>query len=198
MSALEVSYFSPEEYLAIEREAPTKSEYLDGQIFAMAGASRNHNLISLDVSGEILRQLKGRDCEVYASDMRVKVPATGLYTYPDVFAACGPLEYDDAKRDTITNPAVIIEVLSVSTEKYDRGAKFGHYRQLPSLQDYVMIAQNKVSVEHYKRQGDLWILTLLSRLNAVLVLESIECSILLRDIYDRVDFSPGEGAVEKS
>jgi len=190
-------HYTPEEYLALERKATSKSEYLNGQIFAMVGASRAHNLIASNVSREISLQLKGRPCEVYVSDMRVRVSQTGLYTYPDLVVVCGEPQFDDAERDTLLNPTVIIEVLSPSTEAYDRGEKFAHYRRLESLQEYVLIAQDRVRVEQFVRQGDRWMLSEMSDRNDMLHLASIGCDVALREIYDKVEFSNSEepGAV---
>lgn len=186
------SRYTPEEYLALERKATYKSEYLNGQIFAMVGASRAHNLIASNVSREISLQLKGRPCEVYVSDMRVKVSLTGLYTYPDVVAVCGEPQFDDAERDTLLNPTIIIEVLSPSTEAYDRGEKFAHYRRLESLQEYALITQDRIRVEHFIRQGDQWVLSEMSDLNNTLHLGSIGCDIALREIYDKVELPNSE------
>jgi Uma2 family endonuclease len=182
-----ISYLTPQEYLAIERCAEYKSEYFDGEMFAMAGASPAHNQITLNVAGGINVQLKKRPCLVYANDMRVKVSATGLYTYPDIVALCGPPRFDDNQKDTLLNPTVIIEVLSDSTEVYDRGKKFQHYRTLESLQEYVLIAQQECRVEHYVRQpGNQWTLTETHDLSEVMQLSSIQCQLALADIYDKV------------
>ncbi len=180
--------YTPEEYLALERKATQKSEYVNGQVFAMSGASRAHNLIAGNVYREISSQLKGRPCEAYVSDMRVKVSTTGLYSYPDVVAVCGEIRFDDEQKDTLLNPTVLVEVLSSSTEAYDRGEKFAYYRRLESLQEYVLIAQDKVRVEHFVRQGDQWVLTEASNLDDTVHLASIGCRLALREIYDKVEF----------
>ncbi len=135
-------FLSPQEYLAMERQAETKSEYYAGEVFAMAGASRKHNLIVPNLAYLLVGQLKSRSCEVYNSDMRVKVSATGLYTYPDLAVVCGKPRFDDDQEDTLLNPTVIVEVLSKSTEAYDRGEKFAMYRALESMTDYLLIAQD--------------------------------------------------------
>ena len=127
--------YTPEQYLELERKAPYKNEFVNGQIYAMPGASRAHNLITGNTHREVSSQLRGRPCETYVSDMRVKVNTTGLYTYPDVVVVCGEIRFDDAQKDTLLNPTVLIEVLSPSTEAYDRGEKFAHYRRLASLQE---------------------------------------------------------------
>lgn len=181
--------YTPEEYLALERKAQCKSEYLAGEIFAMSGASEQHNLITLNVAAALHAQFRGRLCRAYTSDMRVKVSPTGLYTYPDVVALCGEPQFDDEQRDTLLNPTVIIEVLSPSTEAYDRGGKFGHYRKLTSLMEYLLIAQEEPHVEHYVRQSDnQWLLSEASSLQDAVQLPSINCSLVLAEIYEKVEF----------
>ncbi len=180
--------YTPAEYLAMEREANAKSEYLDGEIYAMAGASRRHNLISLNVAGELRGRLRDRSCEVYAHDMRLKVRATGLYTYPDVVAVCGEPEFEDAELDTLLNPTLLVEVLSKSTENYDRGAKFEHYRTLPSLREVLLVAQDSPHVVHYVRQDDgTWLLTETRELEAVLELPALGCELPMEEIYAQVE-----------
>jgi len=182
--------YTPEQYLALERKSPIKNEYYDGEIFAMAGASREHNLIALNLGGELRSQLRDRPCEAYVSDMRVLVARTGLYTYPDVVAVCGEREFQDSEVDTLLNPTLLIEVLSPSTEAYDRGKKFFHYRRLKSLREYVLITQDRVYVERYTRQGEEWLLTELSSLDDSLRLASIDCNVPLREVYAKLEF-PG-------
>lgn len=193
MPSLAQSRYTPEHYLTLERQAKHRSEYINGSIVAMAGASRQHNLIAGNVFGELRTQLRGRPCEAYINDMRVKISVTGLYTYPDVAALCGEPQFEDSHVDTLLNPSVIVEVLSESTEAYDRGEKFAHYRRLESLRDYVLIAQDKVRVEHYVRQGDQWVLSEANALTSTIHLSSINCKLALRDIYERVEF-PSNGA----
>jgi Uma2 family endonuclease len=190
MSSVPKRRLSPEEYLAIERKAKFKSEYFDGEMFAMAGASRKHNLIAGSVGARLTTQLDDRDCEVYISDMRVKVSPTGLYTYPDVVVVCGEPRFEDAEVDTLLNPKVLFETLSESTEGYDRGKKFEHYRTIASLAEYVLIAQDKPHIEHYVRQaGNQWLLSETSNLNDTIQLPSIECQLALSEIYRKVRFS---------
>src|SRR5262249_28209470 len=166
MSTAPTRRISPEEYLAQERLADFKSEYLRGEVFAMAGASYPHTLIKDNLAQEAGTQLKSGPCRVLTSDMRVRVNATGLYTYPDVVIVCDEPEFEDAVFDTLLNPRALVEVLSDSTEKYDRGAKFGHYRQIPSLQEYVLVAQDRPLVERYVRQADnSWLLTVFEGLS---------------------------------
>ena len=179
---------TPEDYLAIERSADFKSEYFDGEIFAMTGASAAHNIIVINAVRELSLQLKKRPCKLYASDMRVKVDPTGLYTYPDLVVVCGKARLEDAHLDTLLNPTLIVEVLSDSTEAYDRGRKFEHYRKLESLAEYVLISQHWPHVESYRRQADHhWLLTESSGLDGVLRLESIDCELALAEIYDKVE-----------
>ena len=184
--------YSSEQYLALERKAEQKSEYINGRIFAMAGASRQHNQITFNISVALGIQLKGRTCVAYSSDMRVKVKQTGLYTYPDVVATCNEPQFEDSFVDTLLNPTIIIEVLSDSTEVYDRGGKFAHYRRLPSLQEYILIAQDGICVEHYSRQDERWLLTEMSDLAETLRLDSIDCTLSLVDIYDKVEIEDKE------
>lgn len=180
-------YLMPDEYLAFEREAEYKSEYFAGQTFAMAGASRRHNLIVGNMVSELSFQLKGRTCEVYSNDMRVKISATGLYTYPDIAVVCEDIRFEDNHEDTLLNPTVIIEVLSQSTQGYDRGEKFAHYRSLESLCEYLLIAQKIYLVEHYIRQPDnKWLLSETRHLQDRIELPSVSCTLALADIYDKV------------
>src|SRR5712692_1128827 len=181
--------YTPEEYLALERKAEYKSEYLAGEIFVMSCASRRHNLISGNVFASLHAQFRNRPYEVYMGDMRVKVSPTGLYTYPDVVALCGEPQFDDEQRDTLLNPTVIIEVLSPSTEAYDRGGKFGHYRKLTSLVECVLISQEEPHVEHYVRQSDnQWLLSETSSLQDAVQLPSINCTLVLVEVYEKVEF----------
>lgn len=181
-------YYSPEEYLASEVEAEYKSEYFQGEIFAMAGGSVNHNRIAVNISTEFKMALRGKSCDVFSSDVRVLVQRNGLYTYPDAMLVCGKLEFAEGRDDTITNPKLIVEVLSKSTKNYDRGSKFTLYRGLPSLEHYILIDQDEVRVEYYHKQATgQWVLTELDNLEATLTLESLDLTISVRDIYDNVD-----------
>jgi Uma2 family endonuclease len=188
MSSQVKIYLTPNEYLALERQAEHKSEYFNGEIFAMTGASRRHNLVAGNVFAALHLQLRKRPCEIYPNDMRVKVSPTGLYTYPDVVVVCGEPLFDDEQRDTLLNPTVLVEVLSKSTASYDRGEKFEHYRKLASLLEYLVIAQNKYHVEHYMRQQDnQWLLAETDDILQTVHLSSIECDLALADIYDKVE-----------
>jgi Uma2 family endonuclease len=180
---------TPEEYLAFERASPEKHEYYRGEIFAMAGGSEQHSAISANVIGELYGALRHPPCRVYTSDLRVKVPATGLYTYPDASVVCGGPEFHDEHRDTLLNPRVIFEVLSPSTESYDRGEKFDNYASIPSLVDYVLVSQDEKLVEHYTRRPDGWLLRRL-RGGETLHLASIGCEIAVNDLYSRVFEAP--------
>jgi Uma2 family endonuclease len=190
------SRLTPEQYLALERQATIKSEYFNGYIYAMAGASREHNLITVNMSGELRVLLREQPCEVYANDMRLKISQTGLYTYPDVVVACDAPRFEDTHIDTLLNPTLLVEVLSPPTEAYDRGEKFAHYRRLESLQEYVLVAQDRVRVEHYLRQGERWLLTELCDIGAALHLPSVGCALSLREIYAKVEFPVSEEAQE--
>ena len=207
-TAAAYTYLTPADYLAFEREADIKHEYCNGQLYAMSGASRAHNLISLNIAGELRAQLKRRPCEVYMSEMRVLVDAARSYRYPDVVVACDAPRFQDDVFDTLLNPTVIVEVLSQSTEARDlsvgetsrsrqtlrsqsteardRGEKFAEYAQLVSLRDYVLVAQKAVHVEHYLREGTRWVSRDCRDLAEVLQLESIGCALPLRDIYEKV------------
>lgn len=188
--------YTPEEYLALERQAEYRSEYYAGEIFAMSGASEKHNLIAGNLFASLHGQFRGRPCRVYVSDMRVKVSPTGLYTYPDVVALCGEPQFDEVQRDTLLNPNVIIEVLSPSTEAYDRGNKAAQYRQLPSLSEHLLVSQEQMHVEQYIRQADgQWLFSEVSGKDARIHLPSIKAVLVLAEIYDNValDSPNGEG-----
>lgn len=187
-SALSARY-SPEDYLAQERDAERKSEYLNGFITAMAGTSFEHGLLEANLIREIGMQLKDGPCDVVTSNVRVLVNSTGLYTYPDVTIVCGRPNFLDQKFDTLVNPTVVIEILSPSTEAYDRGAKFAHYRRIESLREYVLVSQSHMLVERFTKQGDDWLLTASEGPDGVLELKSVGCKVLLSEIYRKVVFS---------
>jgi len=178
--------YTAEQYLELERRADYKSEFINGQIYAMSGANRLHNLITFNIAGLLHSQIRGRACEAYVADMRVKISPTGMYAYPDIVALCGEAHFEDTHLDTLVNPALIIEVLSPSTEAYDRGAKSSHYRKIASLMEYVLIAQDRYSVERFIRQENQWLFSEAGDLADVVDLHSIECNLVLRDIYDKV------------
>jgi Uma2 family endonuclease len=185
------TFLTPEEYLEIEREAEYKSEYFQGEMFAMAGAGQAHNLLVANLVAGLHHQLRSRPCQLYPSDMRVRVPATGLYTYPDVVVVCGEPQFLDEQRDTLLNPSLLVEVLSPSTEAYDRGRKFEHYRSIESFGEYLLVASDRVHADLYTRQPDgRWMLTSAGRLEDSLDLESVGYRLALVDLYERVDL-PG-------
>lgn len=178
--------FTPEEYLVSERKATLKSEYLNGEILAMSGASLAHTLITGDIVTELNIQLRGQECQVISSDMRVKASPKGAYFYPDVVVFCGEPQFEDNVFDTLLNPILVVEVLSPSTEAYDRGEKFAHYQQLTSLREYVLVSQDRIRVEHYRLVKTQWVQTEFQTRGDVLPLVSIECELTLQDIYRRV------------
>ena len=182
--------YTPQEYLAMERQAEGKSEYFQGEIFAMAGGSEEHNLIALNIASELRNQLKGKPCRVYPSAMRVWIPAYEKYTYPDVTVVCGQPQFQDEVRDTLLNPTVIIEVLSPSTEKYDRGKKFERYKSLLSITDYILVAQDERLLDHSVRQPhDQWLLTTARGRDSQLHIANIGCTLWLSEVYDKVEFA---------
>jgi Uma2 family endonuclease len=189
MSAQSQPRMSPEEYLAIERAAEFRSEYYDGHMYAMSGASRMHVLVTTNLSGELHQALKHGPCQVYAVDLRLRVNPDRLYTYPDISVVCGETKLADDHKDTLLNPTVLVEVLSPSTEARDRGFKFTHYRHIESLQEYVLVWQSEPRVEVYRRQstGD-WLFSEVSGLESNCKLASLGCEIPLAEIYYGVSF----------
>ena len=187
MSRQAKTYITPEEYLAIERAAEHKNEYVNGEIFALAGASRKHNLIVGNISGELREQLKGKPCEVYPGEMRVKAAASRAYVYPDVVVVCEEPNLEDDYLDTLLNPTLVVEVLSKSTESYNRLAKSAYYRTIESLSEYLLVSQEEYRVEQYVKQVDgRWLLSDVRSLDSIIELKSIGCSLALRDLYDRI------------
>ena len=176
------------EYLAFERASDEKHEFHAGRIYALAGTSREHGLVALNLGAELRGALRGRPCETFVGDIRVRVSDTGLSTYPDVVVACGEPAWLDAEVDTLLDPTVVVEVLSPSTERYDRGDKFAHYCRLPSLAEYVLVATERPRVERFARQGDVWVLSEADGLDATLALDALGCRIPLAAIYERVTF----------
>ena len=180
------TYLTPEEYLTWERKQPFKNEYYNGQIIVMSGASRSHNRITVDITTQLSNQLMDGACEVFASEMRVRTSPEVSYFYPDIIVVCGEPRFEDDTFDTLLNPIIVIEVLSPSTAAFDRGEKFEHYKQIASLEEYVLISQDRVRVEHYHRHGRQWIHNSFQHLEDALPLASIECEVPLRAIYRRV------------
>lgn len=177
------------EYLALERAAEYKSEYINGERRPMTGASRKHNLIAGNIYASLHLQLRKSKCEIYPSDMRVKIEATGRMTYPDVSIVCGEPHFDDSYKDTLLNPIIVIEVLSPSTAAYDRGEKSENYRQIPSLQAYLLVSQDRMHIEYYSRQPDnSWRFAEFKRSEDRFALAAIQCELVLEDIYEKVTF----------
>lgn len=192
--------FTVDEYLHLERAADERHEYIDGEIVQMAGESDNHGIVSANLSGEFYLQLKGKDCQARVKDAKIKSGGfalkigeskKGMFSYPDLVVVCGQVEYHDEHKDIILNPKVIVEVLSESTEVFDRNDKFTRYLMFnPTLTDYVLVSQDKPIVEHFIRQADeSWKLFIHIGLEETLSVESIECKLKLTEIYDRIEFS---------
>jgi Uma2 family endonuclease len=193
MATQSTAYYTPEQYLELERKAEYKSEYLSGQIFAMAGASIDHNIIAFNFTGMLWSHLRGGSCRGYTSDTRVRVSPTGLFTYPDLTVVCGEPSYLDDRRDTLLNPSLIVEILSPSTEAYDRGEKFAHYETLDSLREYVLVSQHKARIETYVRTEDCqWLYTSVQGIESNVQLVSVSCSLALSDVYNGVEFRPAD------
>ena len=193
MSSQRTTLLSPDEYLELERRAERKSEYFQGEMFAMSGASRRHVVIVNNLGGELRQRLKQQPCEIYSNDMRLRVAPNGLYTYPDVIIVCGEPQFADDQSDTLLNPILIVEVLSDSTENCDRGRKFEQYRSLPSLGEYVMVAQDTPRIEQYTREPNgHWLLAETSGLGASIHLASIDCALPLAEIYDKTKWPIAE------
>ena len=192
MATRPVPYLTPEEYLELERRAERKHEYLDGQMYelwAMSEASPNHALIVANVVVALGSQLRGRPCKLYTNDLRLRCPA-GLHAYPDVVVACGEHAFADEKRDTLLNPTVIVEVLSPSTQDYDRGTKWENYRAIASLREYVLVARDRPHIAWYVRQDDgRWLFSECSDPAGVVQLESIGCQLALAEVFEKADLA---------
>lgn len=187
-----IKRYTAEEYLELERASEVKHEFYQGEIFAMSGASLPHNRIQMNFTGGTHAFLKGKGCDVFGSDLRVHIPSNGLFTYPDAVIACGQPELlNDGGLDNLLNPVAIIEVLSKSTQSYDRGDKFALYRAIPSLQEYILIASESVAIEQYtKQEDDTWILKEVRQLNEQLYIKTIHFSLPLTELYSGVSFEP--------
>ena len=184
----ENSKITPEEYLEFEKTSEFKHEFFGDEIFAMVGAKKNHNLINSNLVRELSSNLKETPCLVLSSDQRIKVEAIGKYTYPDVSVVYEGAKFLEEELDSLTNPIVIIEILSESTEAYDRGTKFAHYQLIESLQEYILISQALYCIEKYKRsEGGTWIYSLAEGLNQTLVIESVVCEVAFSDIYHKIN-----------
>ena len=190
MSIQPKPYYSFEDYLAAERACiDAKHEYVAGQVFAMVGATYNHNVITANLARSLGNQLGSKPCTVLANDMRLRIQTADACTYPDVMVLCGKPAFHDARKDVLTDATLVAEVLSPSTEGYDRGGKFAIYRGLPLLCQYLLIAQDRLAIDLFTRQSDgRWLLEAYTDPNVPIPLEPIGCTILLRDVYDKVEF----------
>jgi Uma2 family endonuclease len=187
MSVQPKTRYTLQEYLDLERSGEARHEFLDGEVFAMGGASWSHGVIVSNLVRRLGNQLEGRDCQVMSSDLRVKVSIAGLYTYPDITVVCGKPQLEQP-GDTLLNPQAIVEVLSDSTEAYDRGKKFEHYRAIESLTDYLLVSQNEVLVEHYSRQPDgRWIYSAANKVADSVPVATLDCVLSLAEVYDNVE-----------
>ena len=196
MSAQPIPRITSEQYLAMERAAEFKSEYYGGYMYAMAGGTIPHAHIIANFTGALFQALKDGPCMALSSDARLRVPPSALFTYPDIMVVCGEAQFADDQNDTILNPTVIVEVLSKSTEGHDRGFKFVHYRTLDSFREYVLVSTGEARVEKFLRQAEgRWILSEFAGLGAVCPIESLDCRILLADIYHKVTFGEGQTGV---
>jgi len=189
MATVPKHYLTPEEYLHREKDAEFRSEYFRGEMFAMAGASANHILIVGNCVQTLGQQLKKKPCRVYPSDLKLRIEATGLFTYPDLSVVCGDPQIETNGGDVLLNPVVLVEVLSDSTEAYDRGKKSQHYRTIPSLKHYALIAQDRHSIDCFTRKPDgSWVLTSCHALDEKVELEAIDCQLAITEVFDKVVF----------
>lgn len=189
MSTETITYIAPDEYLAAERLAETRSEYIDGVVCAMPGASLNHIQITSNITAELSIQLRSRPCRVLAIDLKVRLPESQKFFYPDLSVVCGEPQFHDERRDIILNPLLVVEVLSPSTEAFDRGTKFQAYQTLESLKEYVLVSQDKPLIEQFVRQADgKWTYSASAGLESSLSLPSVECALNLSAVYDKVEF----------
>ena len=186
---------TPSEYLAIERASEIRHEYLHGQMFAMIVGSPRHSLIQLNIGAELRSLLKGRPCTPFSNDLRIRCGSTDVYTYPDIAVICGELQFDDHQCDSILNPTLLFEVLSDSTEAYVRGKKFEYYRQIPSLREYILVLQKSPTIERYVRNADeTWTFTAVIGRASNIHLPSIDVTLELAEVYDRVTFDAPESS----
>ena len=188
MAAQLQEYYTPDEYLAMEENAEIRHEFVDGEIYDMSGASINHTRITGNAETTLRLALRGKPCEVFSRDLKVATHDRRFYFYPDVFVVCGEIETEPKRQDIIRNPILVIEVLSRSTQSFDKVEKFEWYRSIPSMQEYVMIEQKRVYVEHYRKQGRFWILESLNDLNETRALESVGVSLSVAALYEHVEF----------
>lgn len=195
MSAQPQTYYTPEQYLEMERQAPYKSEYYRGEIFAMAGATTRHNVVSDNLSANLNMALRKKGCRTMSSDQRILTRHTdGLYSYPDIVIVCGKPQFSDLYKDTVMNPIVIVEVLSKSTEGYDRGDKFLLYRQLESLKEYVLVDSKKTHAEVYRKNEEgFWLLASEAiDIQESIYLKSVDVTLPMEEVYLNTDDLPVE------
>lgn len=193
MSSLPKVYFTPDDYLIFDANNEKRHEYYQGEIFAMAGATLRHNLIKEQTARELGNQLKGKHCLVVSSDMRLKITKKTHYTYPDIVLVCGKPEIVTEKgQESLLNPTVIVEVLSASTEQYDRTAKFQHYQTIEAFQEYLLVSQDQTRVDHYSRNEDHWILRTYFLPQSTIQLDSIGATLTLAQIYENIEFEESE------
>ncbi|MDX1992772.1 MAG: Uma2 family endonuclease [bacterium] len=192
MVALPKEKWTVEAYLAFDSAQPEKHEFFNGEVYAMTGASRRHGQVTGNTFAALHSQLRKQPCEIYVAYLRVKVQTNGDYAYPDIAIVCGEPQFERTPLETLLNPTVLIEVLSPSTEGYDRGIKFQSYRALDSLREYLLVSQNTAHIEHYTRQGEQWVLRDVIGLDGVLSLESIGCTLALADVYEKVQFDEAD------
>jgi Uma2 family endonuclease len=189
MSSIPQRRYTAEEYLSLERTAEVRHELADGQIVAMAGGTRRHALICDSLIERLRSKSRGGSCQPYSSSLRIKIEATGNYTYPDLSVVCGQQRFEDGREDTLLNPRLIIEVLSPSTERHDRGWKFKNYQLIPTFEEYVLVSPDEPRIERFLRQGDVgWLMTQVSGLDTTVQFESIGCELLLAEIYENIAF----------
>ncbi len=192
MSAQPKPLLSPEQYLQLERQSDVRHEFHGGELFAMSGGTLNHSAIALNLGAELRLKLRDLPCRVFSSDLRIKIEATGLYTYPDLSVVCGVPLLEGDRKDTLLNPRVIVEVLSPSTEAYDRGKKFENYRTIPSLQEYLLVATDAPAIERFTRQSDgSWNLTVAKGPLARMPVASLQCELELAEVYAKVGLEAG-------
>ena len=186
MASLPIPRITEDEYLRLDRAAEMRSEFVDGEIFAMSGGSFPHSILAVRLAVELSLKMRGRNCVVFNSDTRVRTSSTGSYVYPDISVVCGKPQSHRASDDILINPIVVIEVLSPGTERYDRGKKFGLYREIESLQDYILVHTDSVHVEHFTRQPESWLFREYRGAESSISIESIDCAVLLGDVYTGV------------
>lgn len=194
MSAPAHEYMTTEQYFTFAETSEGKHEYYRGAVYAMTGGTARHNLIVANIIALLHGQLRATTCRVFPSDLRLKIEQTGLYTYPDVSVICGPIFFSDNRQDTVTNPVVLIEVLSPRTENYDRGRKFEHYRTIETLQEYIVVAQDRVHIEHYVRQDtSRWLFVDFSAINQTVHVGAINCTVPVDIVYENIPFDNQDG-----